>query len=368
MILIKYIAKEICKNQLIVLTILFLVCLCQKFLKMLNLVMDENISIFLIFMCIGLNMPELGKLIIPFSVFISVPITFYRLHMHNEILAMYVCSVDKYIFIKSILFFSGIILIFSTVNMLWLSPYCGHYQNKLLFEIHKNVDLVMLAEKKFQSLNNARSILFIDNIQKNKLNHVFLARKDKDVLTVIIADRGDIYHPSNGLKLIILENGICYEIYNKRKLYGDVCVSKFYQYQICLDRNVEVLCKKNEINYMSIRQLLASFSYEARIELHWRLTLLISVIIMPIIATLLFITITHNYLPFIIFMIFLYVVFFLLHIVLRFHVFLEIINPIIWIWGINIVYFIIACLLSLWNSFYIRNLFIIIKRRVYVKI
>lgn len=366
MILIKYIVREAFKNQLIVLIILFLVCLCQKFIKMLNLFVDGNVSIYLIFMFIGLSIPELSKLIIPFSVFISVPITFYRLHMHNEILAIYICSIDKYIFIKSILYFAGIISVFSWINMLWLSPYCGYYQNKLLFELNKNVDLIALTEKKFQSLGNEHSVFFIENISKNKMKNIFLVRKNKEALTVIIANQGNICYLSDRLKLIILEKGICYEIYNKHKLCENIYVSKFHHYKTYLDRNFKILHKKNEISYMSVFQLLNSCVYEAHLELHWRLTLLISIIVMPIIATLLFVTIVPNYISCTIFLIFLYVTFFLLHILLRFYFFKNINNPIIWIWGINIMYIIVALVLNLWNSFYIKKLLFLIKR-LYIK-
>lgn len=356
MILIKYILKETCKINLMVLVILLVVCLCQKFLKMLNLIIYENISIYLMFLCIGLNIPELGKLIIPFSVFLSVPITFYRLHMHNEILAMYACSVDKYIFIKSILFFTGIISVFAWINMSWLSPYCEHYQNKLLFEIRKNIDLMMLTEKKFQLLNNKYLVVFINNIQKKKLNNIFLVRKDKNALTIVVADQGNICNSSNELKLIILNSGICYEIYNKQKLYEDICVSEFLQYQIYLDRHVKKLRIKNKIHCMSMYQLWNADFYEARMELHWRLTLLMSIIIMPMIATLLFIKITSNYFLIVIFMMLLYVIFFFLHILLRFYTFVAIVNPIIWMWGVNIFYIMIIGILNIWNSCYIRKI------------
>lgn len=361
MILVKYIIKEACKNQLIVLIILFLVCVCQKFLKMLNLVLCDNISMYLVLICIGLNIPELGKLIIPFSVFISVPITFYRLHMHNEILAMYVCGVDKCVLIRGVLLVVGIISIFSGINMSWLSPYCGYYQNKLLSEINKNVDLFTLTEKKFQFLSTKYLVLFVDNIKEKKLNDVFLVRKSKNALAIIIAEQGDVYCLSNGLKLITLKRGVCYEIYNRKKLYENICISNFFKYQVCLDRHIEVLHKKHEINYMSMLQLWNSFSYEAHIELHWRLTLLISIIILPTIAALLFINISSSYLLFVVFLVLFSTIFFLLHILLCFYMFLEVTNRIMWIWGINIFYIVIALILNLWNSLYIKRVFFLMK-------
>lgn len=360
MILVKYITKELCKNQLIVFFVLLLVCLCQKFLKMLHLAVYENISIYLFVMCIGLNMPELGKLIIPCSVFISVPITFYRLYVHNEILAMYACSVDKYIFVKSILFFSGVVLIFAWFNISWLSPYCGHYQNALLSEIRKNINLVVLTEKRFQLLENKCLVIFIEHIQRKRLNRVFLVRHDKDTLTAIIAKQGDVYYLLNELN-VILNSGICYEIYNKKNLYEDICVSEFLQCQMCFDRDVKTVWRRSESNYMSMCQLWHACSYESRVELHWRLTLLISIVIMSIIAMLLFIKVAPHYFLLVALMMCLYITFFFFHILLRFYIFVDVFYPIMWMWGVNIIYCVIAGVLFLWNSYYIKEILLKIR-------
>lgn len=368
MILIHYIIKEVYKNQLIVLMILFLVCVCQKFLKMLNLVVDENVSFFFVIVCLLLSIPELGKLIVPFSLFISVPITFYRLHIYNEIIAMCVCSVNRYIFIGSVLFFSGIVVIFLGVNILWLAPYCGYYQHKVFSEVYKNIDYSMLTERKIQFLADKRLVLFVDSIQDAVLKHVFLTRKNNDALTIIVADQGDICHVSNVLKIITLTRGMCCEIFNKNKLYEEICISKFLKYQISLDQDNKMLPVKNEVNFMSIYQLWTASSREACIEFHWRLTLLVSVIIMPIISTLLFIMIPASYLFFTVLVFILHIIFFLLQIYLRFYMFSDVTDSVMYMWSINIIYLLIAGFLNFRDSLCVRRLFFMIKNFYFLKI
>ncbi|URJ29756.1 LPS export ABC transporter permease LptF [Blochmannia endosymbiont of Camponotus sp.] len=368
MIFTKYILKEIFRNQLIILTLLFLVCFCQKLIKMLGLVIDGNISMYLFFLYLGLNVPEAGKLLIPFSAFLSVLVTFYRLHIHNEIIAMYSCAVGKYIIIRSIFLFSGIIAMFAMINIGWLSPYCSNYQSKLSYEIKENINLTVLSEKKFQPLSTKSLILFADSIRGTKLNHVFLVQtnqnKNNSMFTIVTSEQGNVDRNPDGSRLIILEKGTYYEIYNKCELCEDIFITDFSKYRMLINSTFKTFLKKNKpIDHMSIYQLWCSVAPEARVELHWRLTLLMSIFIMPMITTLLIITISYNYLSNFLLTIFLYTIFFVLHTLLRSHIILEKTNPMAWMWIINSIYLLIALLLNTWDTSCMKKLVLVVFNR-----
>ncbi|WP_159714932.1 LptF/LptG family permease [Blochmannia endosymbiont of Camponotus nipponensis] len=373
MIFTKYILKEIFKNQLIILILLFFVCFCQKLIKMLSLIIDSNISMHLIFLCLGLNIPEVGKLLVPLSVFLSVLITFYRLHIHNEIIAMYSCAVDKYILIRSVFFFSGIVAIFAIINIAWLSPYCANYQSRLSYEIKRNINVSVFSEKKFQLLVDKYLILFVNSIQGNKLKQIFLAKtnqdKDSNIFTIITADQGNVYQQVDGSRSIILEKGTCYNIYNKCELFKNICVTDFSQYKMLFSNTFDSFLQENKsVNQMSMCQLWCSSEPEMQVELHWRFTLLISIFIMPMITTLLIITVSHNYLTNLFLTVVLYTIFFILHIFLRSYALLEKINPIVWVWVINAVYLLIVLLLNLWDTSCIKKLVLTGYYRSHIKI
>jgi len=372
MIFTKYILKEIFRNQLIILTLLFLVCFCQKLIKMLSLVIDSGISIYLVFLCLGLNMPESGKLLIPFSVFLSVLVTFYRLHAHNEIIAMYSCAVDKYIFIRSIFFFSGIVATCTMINISWLSPYCSSYQSKLLYKIKENINLVIFSERKFQPLATKYLILFSDSIQGNKLKNVFLSKtnsdKDNSMFIIITSDQGSVCRNPDGSRLIILKKGTYYEIYNKCELCQDVLITDFSQYQMLINSTIKTFYEDNEsVDHMFMHQLWCSNKSEMRAELHWRLTLLVSIFLMPMITTLLITVVSYNYLINLLVTVFLYIIFFIFHILLRSCVLLDNINPIVWMWVINSIYLSIVLLLNSWDTSYIKKLVLIMCYRYHIK-
>lgn len=349
MILIKYTLNQVFKNQLIILMLLFLVCICQKLIKILGL--ENNVSILLIILYLSLNIPELGKLLIPFSLFLSVIITYYRLHMHNEILAMYSCGINKYILMQSVLLCSIIISCIAFINLSWICPYCKKYQDHISFEIRKNTHFNINVDKKFQLFSNKNLVLLVDTINGKKLNNIFMASKQKNkynnIINVITAKQGVVCNNLNNFQSIILNTGTYYKIQNNQKILTEICITNFAKYQISIDCKFDDLKKIHETtDYMSMNQLWNSPLSEAQIEFNWRLTLLMSIFIMPIIALLLVINISYQYSSSFLLSMILYITFFILHILLRFYYISSSINSIIWIWLINLFYLILICLIN----------------------
>lgn len=370
MILTKYILKEIFKNQLIILIILVLVCICQKLIKLVGL--DHHISIYSILLYLVLNIPELIKLIIPFSVFLSVIITFYRLHIHNEILIMYSCGINKSFFIQKILLYSLTVTLIAFINLSWLSPYCIQYQYHILFEIKKNIYSNKLSEKKFYFFSDKTLVLFIDNIYNTTFQNVCIIKKRKNknqnTFSILIAQEGNLYHNHKILKSFVLKSGTYFEIPYNQTINSNIYVTNFSQYHIPLDyqSNMPLNIIHNTVDNMSINQLWRSSTTAAQIEFNWRLTLLISICILPIIAVLFMAEISYNYLPSFILAIIVYTFFFLLQILLKSYTILHGVQHIVWMWLINFIYFIITLLSNIWEKALIKKFF---KRfYVYLKI
>lgn len=355
MILTKYILKKILKNQLIVLVLLCLVCVCQKLIKIFEL--GDNIPIHLFFLYLILSIPELIKLIIPFSLFLSIIITCYHLHMHNAIIVIYSCAIKKSFLIQLILLYSFTIACFAFINMSWLSPYCTKYCSHTLLEIKKNTYFNKLIEKKFQLFSNKKLVLFIGKINDKLLQNVFIFKnsinKNNNTFSIITAEQGCMFYNDKHLQSsIILNTGIYYEIPNHQKNYPNIYVTNFSQHRLLMDCNPKPSNKIHNIaNNMSMSQLYTSETIEAKIELNWRLTLLISIFIIPVITFLLMTNFLHSYLSNFLLSIGLYTFFFLSHILLKSHAILDYTNSMIWIWLINTIYFMMVFMINSWQSF-----------------
>lgn len=362
MILSKYIYKKIFKNQLIILILLLLVCICQQLIKILGL--GNNAAMYLIFLYLIFNIPELAKLTIPFSLFLSVIITFYRFHIQNEIIAMYSCGIKKYFFFQKILLYSFIIVCFAFINMSWLTAYCEQYQNNILYKIKKNVNFNKFIEKKFEFFPNKNLVLFIDTIDNKILYDVFIIKKRKidnnDIYDIIIADQGSIYRDCNGAQSVVLQAGSYYKIQHNQTKHPQIYITNFFQNQMLINYNNTNFPFKeyNIISSMSIGQLWGSSTIATKIERNWRLTLLISILMMPLIALLFMTNITRHHLPNFLLAIILYTFFFVLNILLRSCVILHCSYASILIVFINCIFFIVSYSISLWKYFLLKIFFL----------
>lgn len=353
MILTKYMLKEIFKNQLIILVLLLFICICQKLIKLVGL--NHDISMYFIFLYFILSIPELSKLIIPLSLFFSIIISYYRFHCHNEILAMYLCGTKKSFFIYNILLYSLILSCIAFANITWLSPYCDHTRNNLLLEIKKQIYFYKFIEKKIYFFFDKKTILFINKINNKTLQDIIIIKKknnpNENIDSIITAAQGNIYYHNNKYpKSINLQTGRHYELIHNYTTYSNFYITNFIQQKMLINHRFNSSNKINNIvNHMSMSQLWNSKTTETQIEFHWRLTLLISIIILPIIALLLMINISYNYLFNFLLSTMLYILFFILHILLKSYAILHYPNSIIWIWLVNYIYFITALIIHLWK-------------------
>ncbi|MCV5638763.1 LptF/LptG family permease, partial [Escherichia coli] len=87
-IIVRYLIRETLKSQFAIFFVLFLVFVSQKFISVLADASDGDIPAGLIFSIVGLNMPAMGLLMLPLSLYIGILITFGRLYAESEIVVM----------------------------------------------------------------------------------------------------------------------------------------------------------------------------------------------------------------------------------------------------------------------------------------
>lgn len=118
-----------------------------------------------------------------------------------------------------------------------------------------------------------------------------------------------------------------------------------------------VAADNTESEQMSMQTLWESDDPDARAELHWRLTLVVSVALMALLVVPLSVVNPRqgrvlSMLPAIL----LYLIFFLLQTSLRSNAGKGKLDPMLWLWLVNGVYFAIALALNLWDTVPMRKL------------
>jgi lipopolysaccharide export system permease protein len=169
----------------------------------------------------------------------------------------------------------------------------------------------------------------------------------------VVAEHGKINQLKDGSQEVTLDKGTRFE---GTALLRDFRITDFNDYKAVVGHRA-VAVDGNQADQMSMKTLLKSDDPDARAEFHWRLTLVLSVVIMALLVVPLSVVNPRqgrvlSMLPAIL----LYLIFFLLQTSLRSNAGKGKLDPMLWIWLVNAVYFVIALALNLWDTVPTRKL------------
>lgn len=356
MIIIRYLVREILKSQLAILFILLLIFFCQKLVRVLAAAVDGDIPTNLVLSLLGLGVPEMAQLILPLSLFLGILMTLSRLYAESEITVMHACGLGKDVLVKAALILSVLTAIFAASNVIWLSPWSARHQDEVLAEAKANPSMAAMVEGQFQAAQNGNSILFVGNVKGQQFQNVFLAQlhpKGNARPSVVVADQGHMVQRSDGSQLVLLNKGTRYE---GTALLRDFRITDFTQYQAVVGHQT-VSVDYSDAEQMNMRELWHAKDQEAKAELQWRLTLVVSVFIMAMMVVPLSAVNPRqgrvvSMLPAML----LYLIFFLLQSSLRSNGAKGRLDPVMWMWLTNLAYLFIALLLNLWESVPVRRM------------
>lgn len=282
MILTRYLTKEVFKSQVAILFILLLIFFCQQLVRVLGSAANGNVPADLVFSLLGLGMPTMAQLMLPLCLFIAILLTFGRLYAESEITVMRACGVGQRILVRVALVLSLFTAGLAAYNALWLSPWAIQKQSTLVEDAKANPTMGALSSGQFMSSNN-NFVLFIDNIKGNQINEVYLfqtAPKGQTKPSVITAEKGELKVLPNGDQVLNLKNTQRVE---GTAALPDFRITHFDDYQAYLGFQATD-SKSDEAAALSSEELVKQNSVAAKAELHWRISLILAVLLMALIA------------------------------------------------------------------------------------
>jgi len=355
-IIIRYLVRETLKSQLAILFILLLIFFCQKLVRILGAAVDGDIPTNLVLSLLGLGVPEMAQLILPLSLFLGLLMTLGKLYTESEITVMHACGLSKAVLIKAAMILALLTSIVAAVNVMWAGPWSSRHQDEVLAEAKANPGMAALAQGQFQQATDGNAVLFIESVNGSTFNDVFLAQlrpKGSARPSVVVADSGALSLRADGSQVVTLNKGTRFE---GTAMLRDFRITDFKDYQAIVGHQ-SVALDPDDSAQMNMRTLLSNDSPGARAELHWRFTLVFAVFVMALMVVPLSVVNPRqgrvlSMLPAML----LYLVFFLLQTSLRSNGAKGRLDPLIWMWLVNLLYLALAVGLNLWDTVPMRKL------------
>ncbi|PVZ89140.1 LPS export ABC transporter permease LptF [Serratia sp. S1B] len=356
MIIIRYLVRETLKSQIAILFILLLIFFCQNLVRVLGDAVDGNIPTNLVLSLLALGVPKMAQLILPLSLFLGLLMTLGRLYTESEITVMQACGLGKRTLIIAAMVLALFTSLLAAVNVFWLNPWAAIHQDDVIAEAKANPTIAGLTEGRFQSSQDGNLVLFVSNIKDNTFTDVFLAQlrpSGNQRPSVVVAEHGVISQKPDGSQVVTLNKGTRFE---GTALLRDFRVTDFTDYKAVIGHKT-VTTDNNQSDKLLMRTLWKSDDPDARAEFHWRLTLVVSVVLMALLVVPLSAVNPRqgrvvSMLPAVL----LYLIFFLLQTSLRSNAGKGKVDPMLWMWLVNLMYFLLALLLNLWDTVPMRRL------------
>ncbi|MDL5026340.1 LPS export ABC transporter permease LptF [Vibrio gigantis] len=276
MIIVRYLIRETIKSQFAIFFVLFLVFLSQKFISVLADASDGDIPASLILSIVGLNMPAMGLLMLPLSIYIGILLTFGRLYAESEIVVMNATGIGNKFLIQSALYLALITATVAAFNSFWLSPWSQDKVEQMYEEVAAENSVDLLPKGKFEGTPDGSSVVFIDDIDGNKLENVFVAQmrpRDSVLPSVMFSKSGDVKELSDGRQVIVMYDGTRHEGVPTRL---DYMVTHFEEYEGLIGQR-EVEKKGRDWEAIPTIDLIGNPNNSAKAELQWRISLVLCI-------------------------------------------------------------------------------------------
>lgn len=349
--------RETLKSQLAILFILLLIFFCQKLVRILGAAVDGEIPTNLVLSLLGLGVPEMAQLILPLSLFLGLLMTLGKLYTDSEITVMHACGLSKAVLVKAAMvlaLFTGIVAAF---NVMVAGPWSARHQDEVLAEAKANPGMAALAQGQFQQATDGNSVLFIEGVEGSRFNNVFLAQirtKGSARPSVVVADSGQLSQRKDGSQVVTLTKGTRFE---GTALLRDFRITDFQGYQAIVGHQAVSLDPEDTEQMYTQTLLNSAKNPRASAELHWRLTLVFACFMMALMVVPLSVVNPRqgrvlSMLPAML----LYLAFFLLQTSLKSNAAKGKIDPLIWMWAVNLLYLALAIGLNLWDTVPMRRL------------
>lgn len=216
------------------------------------------------------------------AAFIAVLLTITRSFRDSEMTVWFTSGLSIAAWVRPVLQFSVPIALVCAALSLAVSPWSQAQSAEYQRLLESRDEVSSVTPGVFRESRRADRVLFVDKIsdRDNEVNNVFVQSTQNDRLGVMTAQRGFIENAENGDRFVVLLNGRRYEGTPGTLEYKTV---DFDRYAIRIEPR-EAKKEAPPAKALATLDLVADPSPHNLAELHWRIALPLSVVLMALLA------------------------------------------------------------------------------------
>ena len=279
MIIYRYLTRQLFYSMVAVTSILLLIIISGRLIAYLSDAAAGELSVDVLLLGILFRVPSFLELILPLGFFMAVLLTYGRLYLESEMTVLIACGMST----ARLLYYTMVPAVCVAVTVGAMSLYISPWGAKQVEQIYQKqaslTEFEMLSPGRFQSAKHGDRVTYTESLTEDKrqMNNVFIAEGNR----VLIAQTGIQYVNSlTGSRYLQLQNGVRYEGVPGQKNYN---MMQFETYGLKIANEPEI-ARSSKKESIPTLELWHSDNTQHRAQLQWRISLVLLVIIVTLIA------------------------------------------------------------------------------------
>jgi lipopolysaccharide export system permease protein len=278
----RYILREVVTAWLVVTGVLLIILLANQVAGVLERAAVNQYPQGVVLELIGLGALQNLSLLLPFGLLLGVVLAFGRLYHDSEMAAALACGIGP----SNIYVPVGLLAVFVTAGLAWLTlglaPDAYARALSLRNAATRAGQFAPIAAGKFRAFGGGSAVVYAQNVNKDgTLGNVFVERNRGPVVEVALAQRArHSVSPDGSTHTITLFDG---ERYEGPPGGAEFRLMHFSEYTIPVQVPMVSDVVKN-LEAQPSRALLESTDPNKRAELHWRVAMPVSCVVLTLLA------------------------------------------------------------------------------------
>jgi lipopolysaccharide export system permease protein len=288
MIIPRYLAKQILQLTLALTGVLLAVAVLIRLLNYLSDASEGNIDPSVLLLLMSYRLPEFVQLILPLALLLAVLLAYGRMYADNEMTVLIASGLSKRRLLAYTLMSASVVVVLIAYLSLSLTPW-GLMNSETLLEQQKDLnEFDVMVPGIFQDISSGARTTYAENIDGNEIENVFMHETEADRL--IVADSASLVQVERAAgelqeeaseKLVVfidgsLSEGIATGDFFSLTNFGELAI-RIPQREISIDLDLEEQAR-------STADLFAELNNSTIAELQWRLSLIIIIPILCLLA------------------------------------------------------------------------------------
>jgi len=282
-ILDRYIFREVIQTWFAVTAVLLFILLTNQFARVLGDVAKDKLPKDAVFQIIGLTGLQYLTILVPIGLFLSIMLALGRLYADSEMPAMMACRVGPAGIYRPLTWLTLPLVAAVTWLAIDIGPQAFTEIQRIGAEARRQADLASIEPGKFVSGHAEGAVVYAERVVgPGQVENVFLQSVDSNGnMEVVVAERGEQRDSDDpNVRFFVLYNGTRYSGVPGTAKFT---VMEFAEHGIPY-RLPDVSEPELEARAMRTADLLGSTDRDEVAELHWRIGIPLSTLILAILA------------------------------------------------------------------------------------